>query len=132
MVYFQAIKGHTKRDACPYITRKEPNTECVAEFITEDSCENGRGEWIKVQQTSKKSHTAEFTPSDRVGVAYEPRLITQGTREDEKYLVPADPPEVLFAPFTVVNYNVTNMDGSFLHTNGNFLTFPPTLFSDAC
>ncbi|PFX29775.1 Protein DD3-3 [Stylophora pistillata] len=55
-----AIKGHTKRDACPYITRKEPNTECVAEFITEDSCENGRGEWIKVQQTSKKSHTAEL------------------------------------------------------------------------
>ena len=128
--------GLANQKPCPRIPRRNrPNAKCVASFITKESCENGGGSWVKV----KTHYKEKFSPNQGSnfqdkpcanklqtvkGVAYEPHLITQGTEASEQDLVMADPPEVIYAPSTVVNHNGMNMEGKFSSYKWKIPHFP--------
>ena len=109
--------------------------KCVASFITKESCENGGGSWVMVKTNYKEKFplnqgsNAQDNPCANKfqtvkGVAYEPHLITQGTEASEQDLVMADPPEVIYAPSTVVNHNGMNMEGKFSSYKWKIPHFP--------
>lgn len=121
----------SKQKTCPRIPpRSKPAPKCVASFITKESCENGGGSWLKV-----KTHFKEKLPSNPdsacankfqtvKGVPFEPHQITQGADGGEEDLVAADPPEVIYAPSTVVNHNGMNMEGKFSSYTWKIPYFP--------
>ena len=105
--------------------------ECVASFITEETCQNGGGEWVnvtthfieKVLSQSDGACAGKFQTIR--GVDYEPHEIVQmGSDKAEKELVAADLPEVIYAPSTVVNHNGVNMDGKFSSYTWKIPFFP--------
>ena len=112
--------GLAGQQACPKIRpRNRRALKCVASFITKESCENGGGTWKKVitHFNEKLSVNSYNTCANKVrsvkSLAYKPHLITQGTDGSEDDLVVADPPEIIYAPSTVVNHNGMNMEGKF-------------------
>ena len=116
---------------CPKIPpRNRRARKCVASFITKESCENGGGTWVivKTHFKEKLSNNPDSACANKYqtvkGVAYEPHLITQGTEGGEEDLVVADPPEVIYAPSTVVNHNGMNMEGKFSSYKWKIPYFP--------
>ncbi|KAJ7333542.1 hypothetical protein OS493_017080 [Desmophyllum pertusum] len=114
--------GLAKQKTCPRTSnRNRPAEKCVASYITKESCENGGGDWVKVTTNYKEKYSENSANSACAnkfqtvikGVAYEPHLIAQGADGQEQDLVKADPPEVIYAPSTVVNHNGMNMQGKF-------------------
>ncbi len=123
--------GLAGQSRCPRVLpRSRPAAKCVASFITKESCEIGGGSWKKVTTHFKEklldiSDSACANKFQTVrGVAYEPHLITQGTEGNEEDLVVADPPEVIYAPSTVVNHNGMNMEGKFSSYTWKIPYFP--------
>ena len=47
------------------------------------------------------------------GILYEPHTISQGAEQNEQYVLLQEPPEVIYAPSTVVNHNGMNMEDKF-------------------
>ena len=116
---------------CPKTApRNKPAPECVASFITKETCENGGGKWVNLttQYKEKYSSQSDSACAGKIqtvkGVAYEPHLITQGADGVEEDLVKADPTEVIFAPSTVVNHNGMNMQGKFSSYTWKIPYFP--------
>ncbi|KAL9983515.1 hypothetical protein ACROYT_G005699 [Oculina patagonica] len=126
--------GLAGQQRCPKIpARSRRAQKCVASFITKESCEIGGGSWVKVKTDFKEklldiSDSACANKFQTVrGVAYEPHLITQGTEGSEEDLVVADPPEVIYAPSTVVNHNGMNMEGKFSSYTWKIPYFPSNI-----
>ena len=123
--------GRANQRRCPKTApRNQRASECVASFITKETCENGGGKWVIVtinykEKLSSKSDGACAGKFQTVkGVAYEPHQITQGADGVEEDLVKTDPTEVIFAPSTVVNHNGMNMQGKFSSYTWKIPYFP--------
>lgn len=124
--------GLANQPRCPKIaTGNQRAQECVASFITEERCQEGGGNWSKVitqflEKVPLQSDGACAGKFQTVkGVAHEPHQVTQRRSDGiEEDLVKADPPEVIFAPSTVVNHNGMNMDGKFSSYTWKIPYFP--------
>ena len=126
--------GLAGQQGCPKTApRNRPASKCVASFITKESCEKGGGSWVNVkthfkEKLSVNSDSACANKFQTVkGLAYEPHLITQGAEGSEEDLVAADPPEVIYAPSTVVNHNGMNMEGKFSSYTWKIPHFPSNI-----
>lgn len=110
--------GLANQQSCPRTPpRNRPSESCVASYISKESCEKGGGAWTKVlinykEKLSENNGACPGIQSVK-GVAYEAHTITQGTGNDEQYVVKVDKPQVIYAPSTVVNHNGLNMQGKF-------------------
>ena len=117
-----------RRHSCPRIPpNNRQAAECVAKYITKESCEERGGTWTILRTDVKEKFSgAKLCANVKTvkGVAYEPHLITQGTKEGEQDLVLTDPPEVIYAPSTVVNHNGMNLDGKFSSYKWRIPHFP--------
>ena len=106
---------------CPRTNENNlPGKTCVASFITKESCEQAGGEWTKLatnyhEKTAGLLSTCHTQRGMRLlrGVAHEPHQISQGADGREQHLVIDKPPDVIYAPSTVVNHNGMNMEGNF-------------------
>lgn len=94
--------------------------KCVAKYITEGSCKAAKGTWTKfVTNYHEKTAGVLSTCHDQGemklarGLPYEPHMLSQGSDQKEQYVLLHKPPDVIYAPSTVVNHNGMNMEGKF-------------------
>ena len=109
------------QSTCPRINQDNSvATKCVASYITATSCMAAGGEWTKfitnfLEKTAGVLSTCHAKGNRRLvkGLPYEPHQVSQGADGDQQYLVFDKPPEVIYAPSTVVNHNGMNLEGKF-------------------
>ena len=106
---------------------------CAAKYITEASCKAAGGKWTKfidnylektggILSTCAKDSKGEIRLAR--GLPYEPHLISQGAGQKVQYVVIPKPPDVIYAPSTVVNHNGMNMEGKFSSYKWKVPCFP--------
>ena len=104
---------------------------CVAKYITAETCADAGGTWTKfitnyLEKTDGVLSTCEKENGIKMvkGVPYEPHTISQGSDQQEQYLVLQKTPDVIYAPSTVVNHNGMNMEGKFSSYKWKVPCFP--------
>ena len=106
---------------CPNDLSNAPAKKCVAKHITAESCEAVRSrEWKRFITNFIEKNAENLTrclgQGDMrlvKGVPYEPHKLSQGSDQEEQFVLLQKRPEVIFAPSTVVNHNGMNMEGKF-------------------
>ena len=99
-------------------------------YITADSCKAAGGKWTRfITNYVEKSEGVLDSCIDKSvhlvrGLAYESHLLSQGADKKRQYVVVQDPPEVIYAPSTVVNHNGMNMEGKFSSYKWKVPCFP--------
>ena len=97
-----------------------PAFQCIAKYITAESCKNAGGTWTKfitnfLEKTAGILSTCHDVGEMKLarGVPYEAHKISQGADNKLQYVLLHKPPDVIYAPSTVVNHNGMSMEGKF-------------------
>ena len=116
---------------CPLNYQNVLASKCVAKYITANSCKAAGGTWTRfITNYIEKSGGFLDSCSGKggfkfvKGLPYEPHLLSQGAEEKEQYVVVQEPPDVIYAPSTVVNHNGMNMEGKFSSYKWKVPCFP--------
>ena len=116
---------------CPYTNEGVVAEECVAKHITEETCEAAGGRWTKfitnyLERTAGVLSTCYNVGDMKLarGLPYEPHKISQGSDDKVQYVLQHKPPDVIYAPSTVVNHNGMNMEGTFSSYKWKVPCFP--------
>ena len=103
----------------------DPARLCIAKHLTAESCENAGGTWTRfisnfLEKTSGVLSTCQDVGEMKLarGVPYEAHKVSQGADNQIQYVLLQKPPEVIYAPSTVVNHNGLSMG-----TEGKFSTY---------
>ena len=106
---------------CPREHTNNIAQQCVAKYITANTCKAAGGRWTKfitniVERTSRILSTCHAMGDMRLkrGIPYQPHKVSQGADEPVQYVLVQKPPDVIYAPSTVVNHNGINMEGKTL------------------
>ena len=116
---------------CPLNYHNLLASKCVAKYIRANSCKAAGGTWTRfITNYIEKSGGFLDSCSGKggfklvKGLPYEPHLLSQGAEEKEQYVVVQEPPDVIYAPSTVVNHNGMNMEGKFSSYKWKVPCFP--------
>ncbi|KAL9983511.1 hypothetical protein ACROYT_G005695 [Oculina patagonica] len=116
---------------CPPENNNDIADKCVAKYITAESCKAAGGTWTKfitnyLEKTAGILSSCEAQGGLKVtkGLPYEPNKLSQGSDEMEQYVLLHKPPDVIYAPSTVVNHNGMNMEGKFSSYKWKVPCFP--------
>ena len=107
-------------------------SKCVAKYISANECRTAGGTWTRfITNYIEKSggvldscHGEEGGYKLAKGLPYQPHLVSQGAKGKEQYVVLQHPPDVIYAPSTVVNHNGMNMEGKFSSYKWRVPCFP--------
>ena len=120
-----------KNAKCP---RENDNTiaeKCVVSYITAEACKAAGGTWTKfvanyVEKTGGVLSTCHGFGDMKLarGVPYEPHKLSQGADQQKQFVLLHKPPDVIYAPSTVVNHNGMNMEGKFSSYKWKVPCFP--------
>ena len=116
---------------CPTTNEGDVAEKCVAKYITEESCKGAGGMWRKfitnyLEKTAGVLSTCHNVGGMKLarGIPYEPHKISQGADNKIQYVIQHKPPDVIYAPSTVVNHNGMNMHGKFSSYKWKVPCFP--------
>ena len=116
---------------CPREHTNHIAQQCVAKYITANTCKAAGGRWTKfitniVERTSGILSTCHAMGDMRLkrGIPYQPHKVSQGADEPVQYVLVQKPPDVIYAPSTVVNHNGINMKGKFSSYKWKVPCFP--------
>ena len=117
--------------ACPRDNRNIPTKQCVAKYITANSCKEAGGKWTKfitnhLEKTAGVLSTCHNMGDMKLarGLPYEPHKLSQGADGNVQFVLLHKPPDVIQAPSTVVNHNGMNMGGKFSSYKWKVPCFP--------
>nr|XP_058959344.1 protein DD3-3-like isoform X1 [Pocillopora verrucosa] len=118
-------------DDCPPDNANVKGEKCVAKYITSEKCKAAGGTWTKfitnyVEKTAGVLSTCHNVGEMKLarGIPYEPHKISQGADQKEQFVLVHKPPEVIYAPSTVVNHNGMSMEGKFSSYKWKVPCFP--------
>ncbi|XP_078358494.1 protein DD3-3-like [Oculina patagonica] len=114
---------------CPRDEDNHPAASCVAKYITAASCKAAGATWTKfITNYLEKTEGVLSTCGEGIeiarGLPYEPQKHSQGSDGKKQYVVLHKPPDVIYAPSTVVNHNGMNMEGKFSSYKWKVPCFP--------
>ncbi|XP_068707487.1 protein DD3-3-like [Montipora foliosa] len=116
---------------CPKKLGNQLAEKCVALYINKTECTEKGGKWTKfvtnyIERTAGVLSTCHGQGNMKLkyGKPYQPHKVSQGAEELDQYLLLQEPPEVHFAPSTVVNHNGMNMEGKFSSFKWKVPAFP--------
>ena len=116
---------------CPRNNYNLKGEKCVAKCITSKKCKAAGGTWTKfianyVEKTAGVLSTCHNVGEMKLtrGIPYEPHKISQGADQKEQFVLVHKPPEVIYAPSTVVNHNGMSMEGKFSSYKWKVPCFP--------
>lgn len=98
--------------------------------INANTCKAAGGKWTRfITNFIEKSEGVLDSCIDKSvhlvrGLPYESHLKSQGADRKRQYVVVQEPPEVIYAPSTVVNHNGVNMEGKFSSYKWKVPCFP--------
>ena len=98
--------------------------------INANTCKAAGGKWTRfITNYIEKSEGVLDSCIDKSvhlvrGLPYESHLKSQGADRKRQYVVVQEPPEVIYAPSTVVNHNGVNMEGKFSSYKWKVPCFP--------
>ena len=105
---------------CPRTNANLLAENCVAKYITAVSCKVAGGKWTKFITNYQEKTAGVLSTCHGVGdmklargLPYEPHMESQGADQNEQFVLLHKPPDVIYAPSTVVNHNGMNMEGKF-------------------
>ena len=118
---------------CPPDNANVRAKNCVAKYITAESCTAAGGNWTKfitnyLEKTGGNASNCEAQGDLKLakGLPYEPHKLSQGSDEQEQYVYLHKTPDVIYAPSSVVNHNGVNMRGTFSSYKWKVPCFPST------
>ncbi|KAL9983507.1 hypothetical protein ACROYT_G005691 [Oculina patagonica] len=121
----------TGQPNCPPENNNILAEKCVAKFITAESCKAAGGTWTKfitnyVERTAGVLSTCHNVGEMKLarGLPYEPHKLSQGADNKAQFVLLHKPPDVIYAPSTVVNHNGMNMEGKFSSYKWKVPCFP--------
>ena len=124
-------KGLKDHPDCPPDIHGAPYKKCAAKYITKDKCIAARGTWRRfitnyLERTAGVLSTCKGVDDMKLakGVPYEAHKISQGCDNKNQYVLLHRPPDVIYAPSTVVNHNGINMEGKFSSYRWKVPCFP--------
>ena len=106
------------------------STKGALKYINATTCKAAGGRWTKfITNFIEKSEGVLDSCIDKSvhlvrGLPYESHLLSQGADRKSQYVVVQEPPEVFYAPSTVVNHNGVNMEGKFSSYKWKIPCFP--------
>lgn len=106
------------------------STKGALKHINATTCKAAGGRWTKfITNFIEKSEGVLDSCIDKSvhlvrGLPYESHLLSQGADRKSQYVVVQEPPEVIYAPSTVVNHNGVNMEGKFSSYKWKVPCFP--------
>ena len=117
---------------CPLNNANIRAEECVAKYITAESCKAANGTWTKfitnyLEKTGGVLSTCHNVGEMKIarGIPYDAEKISQGSgKEPPQYVLLHKKPDVIYAPSTVVNHNGMNMEGKFSSYKWKVPCFP--------
>ena len=116
---------------CPLTNENRPAKKCVAKYVTAEACKAGGGQWTKfitniAEKTAGVLSTCRGEGDMKIarGIPYEPHKLSQGADQKRQYVLLHKPPDVIYAPSTVVNHNGINMEGKFSSYKWKVPCFP--------
>ena len=116
---------------CPLTNENRLAKECVAKYIAAETCKAGGGRWTKfitniAEKTAGVLSTCHGEGDMKIarGIPYEPHKLSQGADQKQQYVLLHKPPDVIYAPSTVVNHNGINMEGKFSSYKWKVPCFP--------
>ena len=116
---------------CPLTNENRPAKKCVAKYITAEACKAGGGQWTKfitniAEKTAGVLSTCRGEGDMKIarGIPYEPHKLSQGADQKQQYVLLHKPPDVIYAPSTVINHNGINMEGKFSSYKWKVPCFP--------
>ena len=92
-------------------------------YIDATTCMAAGGRWTKFITNYIEKRDGDLDSCIR-GLPYESHLKSQGADRERQCVVVQEPPEVLYAPSTVVNHNGVNMEGKFSSYKWKVPCFP--------
>ncbi|XP_027037933.1 protein DD3-3-like [Pocillopora damicornis] len=124
-------KGLKDQTDCPPDNQGVVAKKCVAKYITRQKCKAAGGNWTRfitnyLEETAGVLSTCRGYDDMKLakGVPYEAHKISQGCDNQKQYVLLNRPPEVIYAPSTVVNHNGINMEGKFSSYRWKVPCFP--------
>ena len=124
-------KGLKDQTDCPPDNQGVVAKKCVAKYITRQKCKAAGGDWTRfitnyLEETAGVLSTCRGYDDMKLakGVPYEAHKISQGCDNQKQYVLLNRPPEVIYAPSTVVNHNGINMEGKFSSYRWKVPCFP--------
>ena len=124
-------KGLKDQTDCPPDNQGVVAKKCVAKYITRHKCKAAGGNWTRfitnyLEETAGVLSTCRGYDDMKLakGVPYEAHKISQGCDNQKQYVLLNRPPEVIYAPSTVVNHNGINMEGKFSSYRWKVPCFP--------
>ncbi|XP_068708416.1 protein DD3-3-like [Montipora foliosa] len=124
-------KGLKDQTDCPPDNQGITAKKCVAKYITKDKCKAAGGDWTRfitnyLEKTAGVLSTCHGFDDMKLakGVPYEAHKISQGSDNKKQYVLLHRPPDVMYAPSTVVNHNGINMEGKFSSYRWKVPCFP--------
>ena len=116
---------------CPRDNSNNLAEKCVAKYISAESCKAAGGKWTKfisnyAEKTAGVLSTCHGEGDMKLarGLPYEPHMLSQGADQSEQFVLLHKPPDVIYAPSTVVNHNGMNMEGKFSSYKWKVPCFP--------
>ena len=116
---------------CPRDNENQIVKQCVAKYITADSCKVAGGKWTKFITNYVESTAGVLSTCHNVGemklargVPYEAHKLSQGADNKAQFVLLHKTPDVIYAPSTVVNHNGMNMEGKFSSYKWKVPCFP--------
>ena len=119
---------------CPPDNLNKPSVRCVGPYITEEDCKKNHGRWTRfitnyLEKTGGVLNTCHAESNKKLsrGVPYEAHKISQGSDNPNQFVLLHDPPEVIYAPSTVVNHNGISSNGKFSSYKWKVPCFPTNI-----
>ena len=117
--------------ACPKDHQNVVADKCVSKHISRTACKAAGGKWTRfitnyLEKTAGVLSTCHGEGDEKLarGIPYEPHEISQGSDEKVQFVLLNKPPDVIYAPSTVVNHNGMGMDGKFSSYKWKVPCFP--------
>ncbi|XP_020608614.1 protein DD3-3-like isoform X3 [Orbicella faveolata] len=119
--YMCVMPNNLEGITCPPPNGQDnPAFQCIAKYITAESCKAAGGTWTKfitnyLEKTSGVLSTCHDVGEMKLarGIPYDAHKISQGADNKLQYVLLHKPPDVIYAPSTVVNHNGMSMEGNF-------------------
>ena len=116
---------------CPRNKDNRVAEKCVAKYITAESCKAANGSWTNfitnyVEKTAGILSSCHGQGDMKLarGIPYMPHTLSQGADQRKQFVLLQKPPDVIYAPSTVVNHNGMNMEGKFSSYKWKVPCFP--------
>jgi len=113
-----------------YLCMNQQSQKGALKYINATECKAAGGRWTRfITNFLEKSEGVLDSCIDKSvplvrGLPYESHLLSQGADRKRQYVVVQEPPEVIYAPSTVVNHNGVNMEGKFSSYKWKVPCFP--------